>query len=309
MSHPSAPSKKSGFTHILVIDIGGTHVKFGYLEQGLPLSFSHILATLLLRTGDSIACLENEIRRVINKTGIMPEVMVVTVPGFLAKDGDLILHLPNIPEMSGLRLQTELVNRLNIPVILERDAILALLGEYSNEPTLQARPVLGIFFGTGIGAAMLIDGQPLRGEGWALEIGHMPVFNELSHRRADRKEYVEDYASGRALAAIAAKYKQPIDDIFTINHNDTTLATALDDFIHYQALVVESAIAILSPAVVILGGGVVAMKNYPKQRLESLLSSDNPFARVNISPELRWARHGWQSVLYGAVKLSETLLD
>lgn len=307
MCHPSATSQKLGFNHILVIDIGGTHVKFGYLDQGLPLSFSHILPTLLLRTGDPITRLVNEIRQVINKTGITPDVIVATVPGFLAKDGDLILHLPNIPEMAGLRLKTKLNNQFNIPVILERDSNLALLGEYITDPGLQHRTVLGIFFGTGIGAAMLIDGEPFRGDGWALEIGHMPVFNEISHSGAGHHLNVEDYASGRALATIAAKYKQSIDDVFAINHNDTAISSALDNFIYYQALVVNSAIAMLSPAVVILGGGVLSMTNYPKKSLETFLSSDDPFANLNIPREIRWAKHGWKSVLYGSIKLSESL--
>ncbi|WP_049848303.1 ROK family protein [Trabulsiella odontotermitis] len=300
MTRPSITSHKSVGHHILVIDIGGTHVKFGYLKQGLPLSFSHIIATLQLRTRDSISCLVNEIKRVISETGITPDVIVVTVPGFLAKDSDLVLHLPNIPEMSGIRLKTELVRRLNIPVTLERDSVLALMGECSHEPTLQERPVLGIFFGTGIGAAMLINGQPFRGDGWALEIGHMPVFNDSSYGDSGRQLNVEDYASGRALVAIAAKYKQPVDDIFAIRHSDTHLSSELDAFIHHQAQVIESAIALLSPAVVILGGGVVSMKNYPTERLESLLTLGNPFAAGHISQEIRWAKHGWKSVLYGA---------
>jgi allose kinase len=305
MTQPSAAAKKTGFNHLLVIDIGGTTVKFGYLEQGLPLSFSHRFATPLLRSGNSVACLVNEIKRVIRKTEITPDTIVVTVPGFLAKDGDLILHLPNIPEMSGIRLKTELVSQLDIPVMLERDSVLALLGEYRHEPTLQGRPVMGIFFGTGIGAAMLMNGHPFRGDGWALEIGHMPVFSNSSPCAVDHKSNVEDYASGRALAAIAEKYKQPIDDIFAIRHSDTNLASELEAFIHYQALVIESAIAILSPAVVILGGGVVAMKNYPKQRLESLLITGNPFAAGHISQEIRWAKHGWKSVLYGAATFNQ----
>jgi hypothetical protein len=49
----------------------------------------------------------------------------------------------------------ELARETGIPVILERDAVLALMGEYAAGGCRGAKSVLGFFFGTGVGASYL----------------------------------------------------------------------------------------------------------------------------------------------------------
>ncbi|MEJ0002739.1 MAG: ROK family protein [Pararobbsia sp.] len=53
---------------------------------------------------------------------------------------------------------------LGLPVVLERDSNLALLGESLAGAAKDADSVLGIFFGTGIGGSLIIDGVPFRGQ-------------------------------------------------------------------------------------------------------------------------------------------------
>jgi allose kinase len=288
---------------ILVIDIGGTHIKFGYVSEGQPKSFTHFVPTQRLRNANPVECLATETKQAIALQGTVPDIVVCTVPGFLAKDGDLVLHLPNLSEMDGHCLKTELAAQLGLAVVLERDSNLALLGESLAGAAKDAGAVLGMFFGTGIGASLIIDGKPFRGSGWALELGHAPVFGEPAGDAELKHPSIEDYASGRALQAIAARHQTPIRDVFERGQRDASLGSALDRFVRYQALAVSSAIATLSPDTVVLGGGVTDIAGYPRHRLEELIAANALCMKIGLSLDIRWATLGWGSVLYGAPQI------
>ncbi|WKL33090.1 ROK family protein [Sinorhizobium meliloti] len=68
-----------------------------------------------------------------------------------------------------------MASTLSVPVQLERDVVLQLLGESASGAIANECEVLAVYFGTGIGAAYLGENGIFRGGGWALEIGHMPV--------------------------------------------------------------------------------------------------------------------------------------
>jgi predicted NBD/HSP70 family sugar kinase len=59
-----------------------------------------------------------------------------------------------------------------------------------------------------------------------------------------------------------------------------------------------------SPELVVLGGGLCAMRGFPKDRLAALIEERSRFAHDVCKPEVRWATLGWKSVLYGAHLLS-----
>ncbi|NBB09830.1 ROK family protein [Pseudomonas sp. SLFW] len=294
-TYPPEPS------NILVIDMGGTHIKFGCVREGRVQRFQHQVPTRCVRNSDPVESLAVLTRQFIAESGLTPDIVVSTVPGFLGADGDRLLNVANIPEMNGVHLRSELSALLQIPVILERDANLALIGESVAGAAMGTSNALAIFFGTGIGASLLMDGKPYRGSGWALEIGHVPVFGEKIEALSPLKHpSIEDYASGRALQAIAQRYRVPVEALFETDSEPTQLTLALDNFIRHQALVVSAAMATLSPETVILGGGVLSIAGYPKDRLKQLIAANAPCTKTGAALDLRWAVLGWSSVLHAA---------
>ena len=67
---------------ILVVDIGGTSIKIGFVVDGRPQEFIRLFSTTELRT-DPIAALERMISTVRTESGLEPAAVVSTVPGFL----------------------------------------------------------------------------------------------------------------------------------------------------------------------------------------------------------------------------------
>ena len=78
--------------------------------------------------------------------------------------------------------------------------------------------LLGVFWGTGVGGGMILDGKPWLGRGWAGEIGHMVV--KLDGRRCTcgRRGCVEAYAGRAAMEARARQQHEKGDhtDLFKL---------------------------------------------------------------------------------------------
>jgi allose kinase len=211
-----------------------------------------------------------------------------------------VLFAGNILGLNGRALASELGNLVGCPVLLERDAVLILTGETLTGVARGADDVLGIFFGTGIGAAFMQKGKPFRGGGWALEIGLMPFRGDGRVYPGMRTDCLEAYASGRALQEIADRHEEPIGHVFRAAGKKPALADELATFVLHQSFAVGVAVAMVSPRTIVLGGGVLDIDGYPRSRLCTLIARHAPIAETGREMDLRWAQHGWTSVLHGA---------
>jgi predicted NBD/HSP70 family sugar kinase len=288
---------------ILVIDIGGTSIKFGYSVSARPHSFRKIFSTEPVRQGDPVKVLADMAEAAVREARIQPAAVVATVPGFIDTDGDHVLFAGNILSLNGRPLASELGNLIRCPVLLERDAILLLTGEISEGTARGGDHVLGVFFGTGIGASYMQDGKPFRGGGWALEIGSMPFRGDGRIVPGRRADCLEAYASGRTLQDIADREGEAVGSLFHAARRKPSLADELATFVRYQAFAVAGAIALFSPRTIVLGGGVLEIDGYPKDRLSELIAGQAPISETGRPMDLRWAQLGWASVLHSASRI------
>lgn len=287
-------SVSSRTANIIVVDIGGTWLKLRAMFQEVVLEMDAIHATALIRTHDPAQSLAKLVMDFAQSCKIDDYVLVATVPGFIGADFDEVLHTPNIPELHGVRLASELSSRLGRKVLIERDAILTLLGEHENGAARSSDFALGLFFGTGIGAAFLANGQPFRGGGWALEIGHTPC-------GADG-QILEDRASGRALSELAVKHGVGVEALFRVAAGRPDLKQDLSRIVTIQAKAISTAVSLFSPQVIVLGGGVFEMDLYPRRKLEEQVKGMFSPKSV-VHPEVRWSSLGWRSAIFGARRL------
>ncbi len=93
-------------------------------------------------------------------------------PGVIDLERGLVRWSPalgwdNVPLAELLR------SRLSIPVVVDNDVNLALLGEVSQGAASEARHAVLVVFTDGIGGALLINGEVYRGSGAAGEIGYV----------------------------------------------------------------------------------------------------------------------------------------
>jgi predicted NBD/HSP70 family sugar kinase len=86
----------------------------------------------------------------------------VAVPGPINADGTL-LDLPLQPAWRGLEIRQLLQQRLNHPVLVEKDGTAAAMGELWIGRSARARDFAYLYLGTGVGSGLILNGSIYRG--------------------------------------------------------------------------------------------------------------------------------------------------
>lgn len=294
---------------ILVADIGGTKIGLGHVDQALPDPIGHApmtqVSTDVLRVEDAVEAMAGLLEHYAAQNQLMPKAAVLGIPASPDRDMDKILSSPNIPQIENVYFATEVTRRVGYPVLLERDIALLLLGEYLAGAAKGSSSALGVFFGTGVGAAMLFDGHPYRGHSVGLEIGHIPIRGEGRVCVCGNIDCLEAYACGHTLTALAGQYRIPVADLFSKRSTNPSLDRALFEFVRDEAYAVATAINILDPEVVVVGGGVPFMADYPQAAFMQTVHDHlrRPYPQEAV--QLRWAELGSGAVLPGALAVLE----
>ncbi|MES2387461.1 MAG: ROK family protein [Bacteroidota bacterium] len=159
----------------LGIDVGGNHVKMGFVdEEGHIQEFQSHRTSEWRETGNFTQRLQEAIAF---KLIPHPEVdrVGIGLPGMISKDRNTPLEITAIPELNGTPLRQTLSEAMpNISFFLENDANAAALGELVFNKANDDENFLFITLGTGIGSAAIIDRRIFTGgDGNGLELGHI----------------------------------------------------------------------------------------------------------------------------------------
>jgi glucokinase len=118
-------------------------------------------------------------------------------PGPVDHAAGLLIDPPNLQGLHHAPLRQKLAERLGIPVVLEHDAKAAGLGDYYFGAGRGARSMVYVVVGTGVGAALIVDGVLYRGEhNSAGEIGHTTIDRHGDLCGCGSRGCVETYLSG-----------------------------------------------------------------------------------------------------------------
>src|SRR5207244_3034726 len=99
----------------------------------------------------------------------------VGAPGAVDAQTGSVIFAPNL-KWKNIPLKKELEERLGVPVFIENDANIQMIGIYECELESKPRHVVGIFIGTGIGGAIIINREMYSGINHAAgDIGHMVI--------------------------------------------------------------------------------------------------------------------------------------
>lgn len=127
----------------------------------------------------------------------------VGIAGLVGLDG-VLRYSPNLPGAIDLPIQTDIAAATGKPVIVDNDANVAGYGEVVHGAAAGLREVVMVTLGTGIGGAIISNGQVLRGaHGFAGEIGHFTVDRGGPLCACGERGHWEAIASGTALARMA----------------------------------------------------------------------------------------------------------
>jgi len=182
------------------IDVGGTQIKGGVVrEDGAILRFRSVPTPR--EGGEAVFEALLDLVRSLLANGEGAAFVGVGVPGWVDGRTGMVGHAPNLV-WRNVPLRDRLARALPLPVAVENDANVALLGELWRGAARGAEWVLFFALGTGVGGAILAEGKLLRGaRGFAGEFGHIPVRREGGDLcSCGKRGCLETEASGRAIA-------------------------------------------------------------------------------------------------------------
>jgi glucokinase len=267
--------------YTLGIDVGGTKVLVGLLDANFRLLSEAKLKSKPDKSEQYfLHTVAEAVGHVLHDAGVSRSDVVgigVGCPGFIHEGRGIVIESPNLPFFRNYPLGRRLTNVLKLPAIIGNDVQTGLYGEHQFGAAKGHANVLGIFMGTGIGGALILNGQLYRGStGSAGEIGHVQYDGSGAVCGCGRKGCFEAFAGRLAIsseAAIAvARQKAPWlakkagSDLREIKSGALARAIragdrAIADIIRSKAQIVGSMMAnmvnFINPDLIVLGGGVV----------------------------------------------------
>ena len=182
------------------IDIGGTKIAGGVVDED-----GHIIEKLRVDTPEDTRALADAVIDMTRHFSAGHDIAAVGVAaaGFIDKDQATVIHAPNIAWRNE-PLKATLESRIDVPVVIENDANAAGWAEFRFGAGRGVGHMVMLTMGTGVGGAVVLDGQLFRGgHGIAAELGHTRFIRDGLPCGCGQNGCLEQYASGRALQRAA----------------------------------------------------------------------------------------------------------
>ena len=267
--------------YVIGVDLGGTKIFAGVFDPSMECIGTAKLSTKSQRgTEEVIARIERCVRDAIDESDLnMKQVSGIGIgaPGAVDFEAGTVIFAPNLEGWKDVPLKKELEKQLGVPVFVENDANIAVLGVHVAELKSKPRNVVGIFVGTGIGGGLIINGELFSGfNHTAGEIGHMVLDVNGPKCGCGNKGCFEALASRTAIfqrikAGVKAGEKTLLTDMLgddledlrsgdlrkAIRRGDKFVAKIIEEVSEYIGIGVSNLVNVLGPEVVVLGGGVI----------------------------------------------------
>jgi glucokinase len=210
-------------------------------------------------------------------------------PGDVDEGTGAVSNARNLPDWGGaFPLGATLADELGVPVRVGNDVGVATEAEARLGAGRPFRSLIGVFWGTGVGGGVVLDGEHWLGRGGAGEIGHMVVKTGGRRCPCGRRGCLEAYAGRSAMEARARKLQKKgrKTDLFKImkrhgrdrltsgiweralNAEDPLTVELIDDAVGALGAGIASAVNLLDVEAVIIGGGIGVRLGEPyKERI------------------------------------------
>ncbi|HYI33539.1 MAG TPA: ROK family protein [Glaciibacter sp.] len=257
---------------VLAVDLGAAHAHLAVIDAG-----GHVLAEA--RSGQRIDAGPDAVLRYVTKRlgdllarsgRNLSEVagIGIGIPGPVRFGTQRPNQPPLMPGWHDFPVAEWLSEALGVPAFVDNDANLMALGEarvhYADSPS-----VLFVKVGTGIGAGLILHGQPERGiAGGAGDIGHIRVVDEGRGRRCTcgATGCLATEASGgaimRQLSELGIDAASSVDVVRLVMQGQPEAIRLIRDAGRLLGEVLASAVALLNPAALVLGGSLSGCGDY-----------------------------------------------
>ncbi len=250
------------------VDLGGTKIQAVVVdEQHAVLGQARRPTPTQGGPADVAAAIGAALREAAGAAGIDPAQLThvgVGSPGTVDAAAGAVSSAKNLPGWAGsYPLATILREALGTPVALGNDVQVATDAEAALGAGRGYGSMLGVFWGTGVGGGIVLDGQPWLGRGGAGEIGHVVVKVDGAQCPCGRRGCMEAYAGRNALEARARELHDRGEPTELLKIARKRGRERLTSGIWAAALEREDPLAtkLVDRAIAMLGAGVASVDN------------------------------------------------
>jgi len=279
--------------YYFAIDVGGTTIKGGIVDEKNNLLFKHAIKTEITKNNSLTDCLI----KIINKLEESSKLSIsnsqglgIGIPGEINAENGIVCVSNNL-NIYNYPIVKELKKHYDIPIKIANDANLAALAEFKLGAAKNYKTFVMLTLGTGIGGEFFVNGQPYSSiSPFSGEFGHIKVVGGQNLQCAcGEYDCFERYASTKALsrqvraAMIGNKNSKMWETytdktvngktIFEYLNKDKTADETFKQYITYLGTGIVSIVNLLMPPAIIIGGSISNEKDKLTKPLEEFVNS------------------------------------
>jgi len=302
------------------IDFGGTHATCGIVEDDVLLAHESLDTDRARSLESVLPAIAEVLGRLAKYTGSIASDCAGIAVGFPAlvdsRSGHVLSTNGKYEDATTIDLSEWARKEFDLPLTIENDARLALLGESYAGAAKGLGDVVMMTLGTGIGGVAMIEGQLLRGKHAQAGClgGHIPVLFTGRQCTCGAIGCAEAEASGWALPLVVsewpnvatsalAKHSQVgFKELFTEAASGDAVALAIRArCLHIWAADAVGLVHAYDPEMIVIGGGVMKSADVIIPYIEAYVHKYawTPWGKVQV----RAAALGNNAALLGAVPL------
>ena len=239
----------------MVIDIGGTQIKYGVISEMREFLLQKEVKTRAYNGGsyvmEKVELLISEVQKQYTLDGVC-----ISTAGMVDEvEGTILFANTNIPGYTGMEIKKRIEDKFHLVCEVENDVACAGLCEVYYGVAKGSKSCVCITVGTGIGGCIILNGQVYHGYSNAAgSVGYLPLFSttleaEASMRalenRINKNEISKEGLSGKEIFLKA-------------KNNDRRCQNEIAYMCDRLGYGIACICCILNPEVVVIGGGVAA---------------------------------------------------
>jgi glucokinase len=308
------------------IDIGGTNIALGIVDQGGEILTKHSIPTGAGRPfGTIVKEMAETARATAEKAGFSADQIAgvgIGVPSTVDPRTKRVVFANNL-DWRDLDLIGEFRKTWDTAIYMENDADCAALGEAV--AGYDYKTVFFVTLGTGFGGGFILNGRLFKGgDHFGIEPGHSVLIQSGVQCTCGNYGCLESYASVTALIRqtkekmkarpeslmwkVCGKDLERVDSRTSFDAaraGDEAAREVVDEFIGYVASGIASLITLFRPEAVIVGGGLCNEGDYLMKPLYELTSRRIYAPDLMPMPPLLKARLGNDAGIIGAALLGK----
>lgn len=276
------------------IDFGGTSIKCA-LTRGPDLigDVIRLITADLDSPTQALTAMVQAIEQLRERSDTPVQAVGLGLPGSVDIQNGVVYNLTNVPGWQGMPAGSMISEQVGLPVTMDNDANCMAYAEWKFGKAKGMGNVIAVTLGTGVGGALILNGQLYRGSQYAAgEIGQMsidyqgvdgPYGNHGALERYVGHKHIHQMAVTRFREAGRDPDQSPqLESLETLVHaardGDQISQQIWQDIAIYLGTTLASVIYLLNPDAIVIGGGVAhageVLFDPLKEQLKNTLSTE-----------------------------------